>query len=445
MIGGYTPPSGSRQGFGALLLGFYDGQDLLYAGRVGTGFTQKSLAQIKRVLKPLRCEATPFSNPPTGTQVRGVTWVEPELVAEVAFTEWTDEGQLRHPVFHGLRSDKPPREIVRERPASQPAAKPRRPPRTTKPRAKQPRQSQPSRPAAAPDSSATVAGIELTNPDRVLYPAAGITKGQLAEFYAAIGDHILPYLVDRPLSVVRCPEGIDGERFFQKHRTGAMPAAIAGFEIQEKSKRSTAVVIHDLPGLIALVQMSAVEFHPWPARTDRLDRPEYVVFDLDPGVGTTWKQVVAGARELRTLLEDLGLESFLRTSGGKGLHVVVPLLRRNTWDQVSQFAKSIAQRLARESPDRYIATMSKARREQKIFIDYLRNHRGATAIASFSTRARPGAPVATPLAWNELSVRLKPNQYTVANLQQRLKSQTKPPWADFFTLRQSLTQAMLAP
>jgi bifunctional non-homologous end joining protein LigD len=434
VIGGYSKPSGSRTAFGALLLGYYEGQRLVYCGRVGTGFTEDSLKQIESELATRRSRSPAFHNPPTGSQRRGVTWVRPELVAEVEFAQWTDDGLLRHPVFHGLREDKSPQEIVRDVTVA----------------AKSKQESMPSErrtdaaaPSGARRSEAEVAGVRLTHPDRVLFPQLGITKRELAEFYEAIADWILPHIVGRPLSLVRCPKGRDGECFFQKHLTESMPDRLRGVQIEEKNKHSTYVVVDDLAGLVSLVQMSVLELHPWPAREDRLDRPDQLVFDLDPGEGTHWNEVIAGALDVRDLLRELGLQSFLRTSGGKGLHVVVPLVRRTAWDQLKQFAKGVADRLTADFPNRYIATSSKAKRQGKIFVDYLRNQRGATAVASYSIRARPNAPVATPIRWEELNSRLHPDKYTVQNLRQRLARLAESPWPDFFDLRQSITHSML--
>jgi bifunctional non-homologous end joining protein LigD len=286
----------------------------------------------------------------------------------------------------------------------------------------------------------TIAGVRLTHPDRVLYPEDNITKRELAEYYERIADWILPYVVDRPLTLVRCPEGYTGECFFQKHLTGSLPEAVRGVMVPVKGKKEEYVAIDDAAGLVSLVQMGVLELHPWPSREDSLEHPDMLVFDLDPGEGVNWKQVVQGARDVRERLESTGLKTFLRTSGGKGLHVVVPLSRRNTWDEFKAFAKSVADTMTQDEPDRYIATLSKAKRVGKVFIDYLRNQRGATAIASYATRRRRGAPVATPLDWDELSTRTRPDMYNIRNIFRRLDRLKRDPWADFFTTRQSITK-----
>lgn len=433
VIGGYSQPEGSRVGFGALLLGYYDGDELKFAGRVGTGFTTQSLKQITVELKKRRIDEPPYANPPTGVESRGVTWVKPELVGEVEFTEWTSDGRLRHPSFNGLREDKPAKQVVREMPKI-----PARKTAVSKRTSQKTRTSRSSIRAERPET--TIAGVRVTHPDRVLYPEDNFTKRDVAEYYERIADWMLPYVAGRPLTLVRCPEGYQGECFFQKHLTGSLPDAVRGVMVDVKGKQEEYVAIDDAAGLVALVQMGVLELHPWPAREDNLERPDQLVFDLDPGEGVEWKDVVCGAQDVHERLESAGLKTFVRTSGGKGLHVVVPLSRRNDWDEFKAFAKSVADVMTRDDPERYIATMSKAKRRGKLYIDYLRNQRGATAIASYSTRRRRGAPVATPLAWEELSARTKPDMFNIVNLPKRLDKLKKDPWGDFFKTRQSITR-----
>jgi bifunctional non-homologous end joining protein LigD len=364
-------------------------------------------------------------------------------VAEVEFSEWTSDGILRHPSFQGLREDKTAEEVMREKEKSP------NPTTDTRSKIRRGEHPAPSRKTARRSSNGSngevvIAGVRLTNPGRVLYPQQGITKQDLAEYYERVADWILPYVADRPLTLVRCPEGHTGECFYQKHLTDAMPDAVGGVMVKEKGKREEYVMIRDVAGLVSLVQMGVLEMHPWPARNDNVERPDYLVFDLDPGEGVEWKAVIAGAKEIRDRLEGVGLASYFRTSGGKGLHVVVPIQRRTSWDDFKQFAKNVANAMARDSPDRYIATMSKAKRRGKVYVDYLRNQRGATAIASYSTRARSGAPVATPLAWDELSAKTRANMYDVTNLPKRLDKLKSDPWEDFFSTRQSLTREIRA-
>lgn len=426
IICGYTRPSGSRVGFGALILGYYEGKKLQYAGRVGTGFTRQSLRDLKAELKRRHADSSPFSGTLKREHSRGVIWVRPELVCEIEFTEWTDDGLLRHPSFQGLREDKPPEQIRRELPKPisqlQTSAKSQN---TTKAMTQN-------------DGEATIAGVRITNPGRIVYPEQGLTKLQLAEFYESIADWILPFIQNRPLTLVRCPSGSTGKCFYQKHLTDSLPDALRGVMVQERGKKSEYVVLDDLTGLISLVQMGVLEIHPWLASAKELEKPDRIIFDLDPDPGVGWDRVVAAAREVRKRIERHNLQTFVQTSGGKGLHVVIPLKPKKSWDEVKAFAKSVAQAMAHDDPSAYIATASKAKRKGKIFIDYLRNSRGATAVSPYSTRARTGAPVATPLRWEELSKIDAANHYTVANLPRRLSALTENPWKDFFFTRQSL-------
>ncbi|MEX2529599.1 MAG: DNA ligase D [Gemmatimonadota bacterium] len=413
VIGGWTEPSGSRTGFGALLLGWYDeGGDLRFAGRVGTGFTAASLGEIRERLEDIGTGEPAFESPPRGAAARGVHWVAPTLVAEVAFRGWTEGGRLRHPSFQGLRVDKPPTKVGREQTQS------------------------------GSRSMNRIAGVALSNPDRVLYPEQGVTKRDLARYYETVEEWILPHLEDRPLSLVRCPGGRGEKCFYQKHLTEGLPEPVRGIEVGDEDEPSLYVAVDDLPGLVTLVQFGVMELHPWGSREDRLDRPDRIVFDLDPGEGVQWRLVTEAAHSLRGRLGDLGLESYLRTTGGKGLHLMVPIARRSDWDDVKGFARDIARAMEREEPERYVSTARKAKRKGKIFVDYLRNGRGATAIASYSTRARPGAPVATPLRWEELSRLPGPDRYTVLNIPARLGALGSDPWEGLFQNRQVLTRSM---
>ncbi|WP_437202889.1 DNA ligase D [Planctomicrobium sp. SH664] len=439
VIGGFTRPQGSRSGFGALLLGYFENGKLRYCGRVGTGFTQQSLKDLEKRLSAHRTRQCPFTTrPPASRDVE--SWVEPVLVAEVEFSEWTDEQQLRHPSFKGLRQDKPATAITKEEPQSIGTQRER--PRARTEPGKRTGDSRMSSNTAS-RAPVQVEGVTITHPERIVYPSTEITKQDLAEFYSDISEWILPHVVGRPLSLVRCPGGQAEQCFYQKHFDGELPAGLRSIAIKEKSKTEPYVMITKSKGLIALIQQGVLEFHPWGARGDQIERPDRIVFDLDPGEGTEWKQIVEGVKEVRSRLESLKLTSFLRTSGGKGLHVVVPLVRRSSWEDAKEFARLLASSMAQDSPRLYTAEMSKARRKGRIFVDYLRNGRGATAIASYSTRARPGAPVATPLRWDELVESLRPDAYTVLNLRQRLASLKSDPWEGFFELRQSLTRQML--
>lgn len=291
----------------------------------------------------------------------------------------------------------------------------------------------------------TIAGVRITSPDRVLYPEQGVTKEALASYYARIGDWILPHLLGRPLSVVRCPRGRDEKCFFQKHLGEGWPEQVYGIDVEEKEGEVVPYIgVRDLQGLVSLVQFGVLEIHPWGSREDRLDRPDRLVFDLDPGPGVRWDAIVEAARRLRDLLVGVGLESFVRTTGGKGLHVVCPIRRRTSWDDAKAFAHTVAERLREEFPDRFVTNVRKNLRHGKILVDYLRNARGATAVASYSARARPGAPVAANLSWSELDTVLSSNAYTVDSLPRRLSALRSDPWERLFEVRQSITRAAMA-
>jgi bifunctional non-homologous end joining protein LigD len=449
VIGGYTKPTGARVGFGALLLGHYAGGQLMYSGKVGTGFTNDSLRQLAAELRKRRTDRSPFAKPPTGAEARSVIWVKPELVGEVEFTEWTADGALRHPSFQGLRADKDPRQIVREQPKSlgnQPdsAFTMSSPART---QSKRPKARPSSRRRTAPRStsgnsageSPTIAGVTITHPDRIVYPEQGFTKLDVAKYYETVADYILPHLAGRPLSLVRCPAGASGQCFYQKHVTESTPDAVHSVAVKEKGHAAKYVMIDDLAGLISLVQIGVLELHPWPATKESLESPDRMIFDLDPGPGVSWKDVIAAARDVRSELEARRLKSYVRTSGGKGLHVVVPLAPVHTWDEVKEFAHDVSLNLVNQQPNRYVATMTKSKRGGKVFIDYFRNGRGATAVASYSTRARAGAPVALPLRWEELGRTKSADQFNVVNTLRRLKSQKQDAWKEFFRIRQSLS------
>ena len=295
-----------------------------------------------------------------------------------------------------------------------------------------------SNPGPARDGSITFEGVRLSNPDRVFYAEQGITKLVLAQYYQAIKDWALPHLADRPLSLLRCPEGYAKECFYQKHLSSGVPDAIGRVEITEKSVAETFLVIENLAGLIGVVQMGVLEIHPWGSTVKRLETPDRITFDFDPDVGLPWEQVSAAAIEMREALLGIGLQSFVKTTGGKGLHVVVPLMPKLGWDAIKEFAKWVAERFVAAYPDRFTANMTKRARAGRIYIDYLRNGRGATAIGAYSPRARAGAPVATPLSWEEVERGVKPDAFTVLTLPGRLARLTSDPWAEMPKLRQSL-------
>lgn len=426
VIGGFTDPAGSRTGFGALLLGVFDGGGKLhYCGRVGTGFSQEDLKRLGDRLGRLQRKEPPFENPPSS---RGVHWVKPALVAEVQFAEWTQEGRLRHPSFKGLRSDKAPREIRAERSMTPPTTPGRHPSSKASP--------------AMVDGS-TVAGVSISNPDRMLFPELGLTKKDIADYFASVADWILPHVIHRPLMVLRCPKGLSEACFYQKHTGASLPDSVKEIAVKENSKRQKYIYIEDLKGLIGLVQMGTLEFHPWGSTVDRLESPDRIIFDIDPDEAVEWKSVTTAAQRLRELMEALGLRGFVRASGGKGLHVVFPISGTSSWESVRSFSGAIAKELSAAYPAEYVATMSKKARKGKIYLDWLRNARGATAIASYSVRARPGAPVAVALAWSELGPTQDLDRFTVTTIPRRLSTLKEDPWSEFLTCKQRLTRAAL--
>lgn len=413
IIIGFTEPAGQRNHLGAILLGVHRDGALRYAGKCGAGFDERTLDALRDRLEPLRRPTAPVPDAP---RERGRHWVEPSLVAEITFAGWTHGHRVRQAVFKGLREDKPMTEVVPEEPIPPPA-----------PRSKK------AKPAA-------IAGVRLTHPDRVIFPEADLTKRDLARYFEIVAPRLLPYVADRPLSVVRCPEGRTGQCFFQKQPPAGLPDTVARVEVKPGEHN---LMVRDLTGLITLAQFGAIELHPWGARADRLDRPDVLVFDLDPGEGVTYRRLAATALTLRDRLAALGLESFLRATGGKGLHVVVPIERRVAWEPAKDFTHAVALEFARADPAHYLARSDKAARPGRIFIDYLRNGRGATAVANFSPRGRPGAPVAHPLTWDALDLHGDgPPRLTVSDV---LRDGLPPEaWPDFEAGRRRLSKAALA-
>jgi bifunctional non-homologous end joining protein LigD len=409
VILGYIPSTVTSRAVGSLALGYYDNQNLVYAGRVGTGWSQEQARALRDELEIISALKPSFAKPlPAGTE-KGVRWVEPRLVCEIEYRGWTRDRLLRAAAFKGLRDDKSAEEIVLEAP-------PKR-----------------SRPRTPPDSK----GIRLTHPERILWEEAGITKQGLAEFYADITDWILPHVADRPLSLLRCPSGTGVKCFFAKHPWQGLDKRVRRVDTGDKEPM---LAIDDITGLISLVQAGVVEIHPWGSTIDHLEQPDRLIFDLDPGENVPWEVVIDAAYDVRDRLAALGLQSFVKTSGGKGLHIVAPIQPEADWDEVKTFAKTIAGTMAKERADRYVATMAKRARGARIFVDYLRNDRGATAVAAYSTRALPRASVSIPLNWEELSPGLRSDHFTVGNVLHRLSSLKRDPWQGFFKIRQRLPQ-----
>jgi bifunctional non-homologous end joining protein LigD len=410
---GYTEPGGSRSHFGALLLATERDGQLSYAGKVGTGFSAASLAELHQKLERLAVSKPAVKNPLRGAEARGVTWVKPQLVAEIGFTEMTEEGLLRHPTFEGLRDDKPAREVKLE---------------TAKPVAT----------TAAASAAGSSPDYKITNPNKVLYPEQGITKQQLLDYYALVAERMLPHVANRPLTLVRCPNGQGQPCFFQKHPGKATPPGLRSISIREKEGKMPYSVIDDAIGLFGLVQLGALEIHTWGSRADDFEHPDILVFDLDPDPTVPYQRVIDGALAIRKVFEQAKLESFVKTTGGKGLHVCIPIEPELGWDHVKDFTGRVAAAMVERTPELYVATQSKAQRKGKTFIDYLRNGRGATFIAPYSTRAREQASIAVPLEWDELSPKLPPNHFNLRNIEARLARLKKDPFERLATLEQRL-------
>lgn len=411
VIGGFVPSSVSDRAIGSLIMGVNDEDKLRHVGRVGTGYSQSLARQLFKQLEPLAQAKSPFAGKLTSLERKDAVFVSPELVAEVEFRGWTGDAHLRHASFRGLREDKKAGEVVQE-------SGPKPDDKTTE------------KPGARAEATAK-RSVHLTHPDRLYWPEANVTKEVLADYYVEVWPRIAPFIVDRPLALLRCPEGHTGTCFFQKHGWRGMRKEIITIRDPKDEDGQTLIGIHNLDGLLALVQGAALEIHPWGARGSGLERPDMVNIDLDPGPDVSWERVIDAAFEVRQRFADMGLTGFVKTSGGKGLHVVAPVKPKAEWPAVKAAMKALADGMAKDSPQDYVATVSKAKRQGKILIDYLRNGRGNTAVAPYSTRAREGAPVSMPLSFDELSSVVRPNYFTVENTPSRLAKLDRDPWGDF--------------
>ncbi|MDF2693653.1 MAG: ATP-dependent ligase, partial [Labilithrix sp.] len=419
VIVGFTPPKGRRSGIGALLLGVREGKSLRYAGKVGTGFTVATLNDLAGRLGKIEIDEPPVTNPP---RMREAHWVKPELVGQVRFSEWTTDGVLRHPSFEGLRLDKEPRDVQRE--VEQATPRP------------------------------VVGAIKVTHPERVIDADTGLTKLDLVRYAGEVAETMLPFVANRPLMLLRCPGGTQanvfrqsdrrrGDKksscFVQKHAGQGLSEVELGSKVAGDEEVLFATTARQL---VLLAQHNTVEIHGWGSTLPRWDRPDWIVFDLDPDEALPFDRVIDGAFELRDALRTLALQSWVKTTGGKGLHVVVPIARRYDWATVRAASQKIATVIAHAAPDRYVATMSKKARPGKIFIDYFRNGEGATAVLPYSTRARPGLPVAVPMQWKDLRS-VDPDALTIQTVPKLLARRKVDPWADLLATKQTLPRELL--
>ncbi|OEZ91226.1 hypothetical protein JAB9_49420 [Janthinobacterium sp. HH107] len=420
VIGGYTAPQGAREGIGSLLLGVHDDQGKLrYAGNVGSGFDDAALRDLRRRLDALTIETSPFAGKAGG--VRQPIWVKPELVAEVGFAQWTSGGAVRHAVFHGLRADKQPAAIVRERPQRIDREK--------------------TMPNQAKPDSVLPASFKVSHADRVIDKDSGARKIDLVRYYALVGKLMLVHLRGRPVSLVRAPSGVGGELFFQKHAdTSAMPG-VKQLDPGLDPEHASMLEVASVQGLLSAAQWNVVEFHTQNALASAYDTPNRLVFDLDPGKGVAWPAIREAAVLLRAFLTELGLPAWLKTSGGKGLHVVVPIRPKHDWDTVKAFSQAIVAHMAQLIPQRFVLKSGPSNRVGKIFIDYLRNGRGATTVCAWSARTRSGLGISVPLAWEELDKLKAGDQWNVGNVHSRLDVGNAP-WAGYARSAKGLDAAM---
>jgi bifunctional non-homologous end joining protein LigD len=403
IILGFSAARTGERALGALYLGYRKNGALQYAGKVGTGFSMRGASNLVDRFRKLAVTQPVLTRAHAGglsaREWQSIHWIKPVLLCEVAFTEWTQDGRVRHPSFQGMREDKDARDVKKEKPV----------PTTT---------------ASAKQKTADLmlGGIKISHPDRIISETGHITKGELAEYYAGVSQFILPQIARHPLSLLRCPSGIEGGCFYQRNPGKGLGSDVHPFKFRNNGKSYEYLYIDDEKGLLEIIQMGAIEIHPWGATIDAIDYPDRMIFDLDPAPDVAFDALKVAAQDLRQRLKRKGLESMLKCTGGKGLHVTVPLAGKDKWPVVKSFAAALAQEMVDAAPEAYVATMSKAKRTGKIFIDYLRNDYTATAIADFAVRARPGAPVALPLEWKELKNLKSASQFTMKECLKRLKN-----------------------
>lgn len=415
VVGGFTYEKDSRQNLGALLLGVYEGGKFRYAGKVGTGFSGATGQKLITELKKKKTDKSPFQigKPPVTGQTH---WARPEMVVQIKYSDITDEGLIRHGSFAAVRDDQPARQVMLDKPPpkSSSASKKRRTP-----------------------------AVKLTHPGRVVYDVQGLTKEDLFNYYEEVSEWILPHLKERPLALLRCPSGAAGECFFQKHLT-SLPTGVQQKKVnsKEKDKKESLLTVSSQRGLLELVQLNAIEFHPWGSTLKSIDNPNLIVMDLDPGPEVSWTDLKDGALQLKELLKELGLKSYLKVTGGQGLHLHIPIKPQYGFDLVKPFARALAKKLVKDAPRKFTSQIAKSKRRGKIFVDYLRNGYGATAVATYSARARPAASVAMPLKWSDLAKISSSDQFQLTEAIRWLRKRRSDPWSDYWSNQQSLTRIL---
>jgi bifunctional non-homologous end joining protein LigD len=435
VIGGYTLSQKRTRGVSSLLLGVYEGKDLIYSGHAGTGFTESGRADLEKKFRDIVSAESPFKNPPKPDKDTKIIWLQPKKVAEVEFAEWTGGKLVRQASFKGLRTDKDPKDVIMEIPQNESTSKKRlqyvKPPENVRPR------QLPSEESSAPEAkgSETVRGINITNPAKVIFEEPLIRKIDVVRYYEKVSEHMMPYLANRILAIVRCPKGISEPCFFKKHPNTDNKGIVAKEILNSSGEKEEFFYIESPEGLISEAQMGTLEFHIWGSRVETLEKPDFMVFDLDPDPGVELEQLRRGVRDLKSLLDALSLKSYLKTSGGKGYHIVVPLKPSGDWNAFHDFAKGVAQAMESKYPDLYTSNMKKEKRKGRIFIDWVRNGRGATSIAPYSLRARSGARVSMPIQWEELDS-VPPDGVDINGSLERIKG--SDPWKDFYSTDQSL-------
>jgi bifunctional non-homologous end joining protein LigD len=431
VVGGFTLPTNETYGVGALLLGLYKGGKLEYAGRAGTGFTQKTHQAVRDRLEKIRTSKSPFAKIPA--DAKGAIWLKPEVVAQVSFLNRTADNLVRQASFKGLREDKPAKSVVREELENSPAKQ------AGKTVSSAAAQRTNTAKAAAHTGGAGDLPIKLTHPDKVLDAETGITKADLARYYMEVAEHMLPYIEDRPLTLVRCVDGAGKPCFYQKHLNQMLGEGFKGIEVIDRKtgEKEPYITLASTAAIVQCAQIAVLEVHPWGSRNESMEQPDRIIIDLDPDAAIDWKTLAASAQEVRKRWKALGLKSFVKTTGGKGLHVVVPVRPEHEWPAVKQFTHDFVLSMEKDYPKLFLTKMTKAARVGKIFLDYLRNDRGATAVAPLSPRARLGLPVAMPLSWSALDGEQAP-RFRVSDIQVWRKRLSRDPWEEMSNLDQRL-------